>query len=1062
MPKNRLLLTALFFYAAQFIPAQARLQEPTVKYISPNNDGIQDNLFVNFTIKEKRYITEWHLYIEDAYGYPVRTLHNKDERQRSVNFAEFWRILFRAKRGVTVPRSVVWDGCDERGYVVPDGIYTYYLTAKNDNGLAGVSERRTVIVDCTPPEIILLQPQEADKFFGAGSKSELRIAQRAGTGVMNTDRWTGIIANAQGQICRIFEWQGSPGELRWYGEDDGGFPVPDGLYYYSVSGVDLAGNRGIPVRVSNIVYSGDKPALNITISGSRYFSNNPESPQRTITLIPSIPTPQSGNLLKEWKIEIIDASGKGKPVRSWPPSLADNRIPRSIALDGTDGAGHPLADGAYIARLSASYLNGYVPPPSYSPQFFLKSTPPAGSVSVREPRNRVFAPGSGTGRDNIIFEESLEPARWRAEILNADRQIVRVFERGGSEGRAPLPNVWDGFDTAGKLCADGDYLYSVSTVDLAGNPSRITPVRFTIDTRQTELVLYAAPEAFSPNGDGIQDTMTITPMLKSSGIVGYRFDITGSDGRIVKTESVSGALPPARFVWDGKDGAGTLVPDGRYSAALFVVSRNSDRVISASTRAFLLKANGPRALVNAEAYMPVKEKDGTAYQPIFSPDGDGRKDTIHIEIQTTAEDEWNAEITGADGKPVWRRSWRNTNVPSFNWDGSDSSGNIVPDGKYTFTLNAADAAGNSIRASTKPIIVDRRPVSASLTLSSDYLAPKGRDKVQRWAVQAPVKDGIQSWTFEVYPNTSGRRTPVKTFFGNGDTLPSQFEWDGKIDGAISEGEYAGTLNIIYWKGNVAAAQSSAFLCTGLPPDAAVSTSPKYFSPDNDGVDDELKIALSAGSILPLSSWKFTIYDYAPGGGRGSPFWVMNGGSAGGSQFKDGKMNVSSVWNGRSNTAPSGTAAAAKQGELVQSATDYPYTFTVTDIEGQTTTVEGQITVDILVIRDGQFLRIQVPAITFFPDTADFNGLAPHVLERNNWVLGRIARALNRFKEYTALVEGHANPVLGTKEEEAELLSLSAARAAFVKQRLSRLGINAARLNTIGVGAARPIPGVSPR
>ncbi|MDR0539986.1 MAG: gliding motility-associated C-terminal domain-containing protein [Spirochaetaceae bacterium] len=1056
--------TPLLYCSIFALLASARLgfaaPEAPVKYLSPNNDGVQDNLTVNFTIKEKRYITEWRLSIEDASGRVIRTISNKEARPPAMNFVEFWKALFRPKRSVQVPRSVVWDGRTDWGSVVPDGVYTYYLYAKNDNGKSSESERRTAVVDCTPPDISIQPPAEADKFFGAGSKAELRIGQRGVQSNMPADRWTGIFADAQGYIHKTFTWEGNPADVRWLGDNDAGFPVPDGLYFYSVTGVDLAGNRSAPVRINNIMYSGDKPQTNISISGSRYFSNNPESPQHTITLVPYIPHPATGNLLKEWKIELIDNGGRGKAVRSWPVSLADNRIPQSLTLDGTDGRGHLLPDGAYSARVSASYLNGYNTPAVLSPQFYLKSTPPAGALAVREPKNRVFSPGSGIGREYIIFDEMLEltTTRWRAEIRGANGNLIRAFDRGaGTESRKNAANFWDGFDESGKLCADGDYYYLVFTTDLAGNPSRVRPVTFSIDTQKTELIIRAALAAFSPNGDGIQDTITFIPYLKSPGIETYQFDIINAERHVVKTISGNGN-PPAQFVWDGKDNSGVLAPDNRYAAILRVSSRNSSAPVMAVTQNFLLRTHGPAAVVNPAA--PLSSISG-ALMPVFSPDGDGRKDTLRIDIQSTVEDEWTGIFTDAKGTTVWRRAWHNDKASSFDWDGTDDSGNPLPDGKYTFTLSAADIAGNSIRVSSAPLTLDRRPAAASLTIASDYLAPYGRDKTQNWTVNAAIRDGIQHWEFAVIPAGGRTRAPVKISSGDGDTLPSKFDWDGKLDdlNAIAEGEFTGLLTIIYWKGNIVQTESPSFICTGTAPQISVSTTPEFFSPDNDGTDDELSINLRARSSIPLASWDFTVYDYTPPekGKRGAAFWTISGGA---------QVTETALWNGRSNVVKGqgGQQGGTRfsYGELAQSATDYPYAFTVTDIEGQTSTVTGQITVDVLVIRDGSQLRIQVPAITFFPDTATFDGLAKDVLARNNWILGRIARALNRFKDYTVLVEGHANPVEGTKEEEPVLLSLSAARAAYVKQQLSKLGISGSRLTAAGVGAARPIPGVSPR
>ena len=168
-----------------------------------------------------------------------------------------------------------------------------------------------------------------------------------------------------------------------------------------------------------------------------------------------------------------------------------------------------------------------------------------------------------------------------------------------------------------------------------------------------------------------------------------------------------------------------------------------------------------------------------------------------------------------------------------------------------------------------------------------------------------------------------------------------------------------------------------------------------------------------------------------------------------------------IWDGRSNS-----------GELVQSATDYPFTFTVTNELGLTSSVSGIVPVDVLVIRVGDKLKIQVPSIIFRSDEADFvgkdvdpeKGLDQDKIDNNNRVLKRIAEILNKFKDYNVTIEGHANNVSGTEEEETvdtliygkALVPLSEARANYVKDVLVDFGVSESRLTTVGVGGRQPV------
>jgi len=168
----------------------------------------------------------------------------------------------------------------------------------------------------------------------------------------------------------------------------------------------------------------------------------------------------------------------------------------------------------------------------------------------------------------------------------------------------------------------------------------------------------------------------------------------------------------------------------------------------------------------------------------------------------------------------------------------------------------------------------------------------------------------------------------------------------------------------------------------------------------------------------------------------------------------GKPAERLVWDGRS-----------QKGELVEAATDYPYRLTIIDELGNKTVSEGSISVDVLVIRDGDRLKIKVPSIVFRPDFADFNDLPQETLDRNAEVLKRIALILNRFKDYKIRVEGHANSISKMtganqaaieREEKNELLPLSENRAKLVMQKLIEYGVDGKRLSTSGLGSSEPV------
>jgi outer membrane protein OmpA-like peptidoglycan-associated protein len=156
-----------------------------------------------------------------------------------------------------------------------------------------------------------------------------------------------------------------------------------------------------------------------------------------------------------------------------------------------------------------------------------------------------------------------------------------------------------------------------------------------------------------------------------------------------------------------------------------------------------------------------------------------------------------------------------------------------------------------------------------------------------------------------------------------------------------------------------------------------------------------------------------------------------------------------------------------RGELVQAATDYPFTFRAADTLGNASQMEGIVGVDVLVIRDGDRLRIQVPSIIFRENADDFNGLPTETQANNTRVLRRIAEILNKFRDYRITVEGHANPTTapGTAARRTEetgsareigLQPLSEARAKAVVSMLVEFGVSRGRLSPVGMGGNQPV------
>ena len=1001
------------------------------KYISPSSGGEYDSLVIPFKVSDKRYIQGWSLVIMDSNRNVVRTIENKVALPTKVGFKGFFKQLVSEKKGVIIPEEIIWNGAMDNGETAPDGLYYYYITATDDNGNTGKTKEYEVVIDTLAPEVDLVQP--TDKIFGEGAKSQFKIKQSGS----KEDAWTGVFRSANGEVVRTYTWKDSePATFSWSGTDDFGAQLPDGVYSYEVTSTDRAGNVSSEAIISNIIYSAYKPATNIVVNGTRYFSPKTDSELQNVSLEITIPVPQesTGNKLVEWNVIFQDANGN--VVKTYNQDKNGANPLESIIFDGTDDNGNKLADGEYKASVSAKYLNGYVPAKIYSPVLLLDTEKPVAQII---PSDKVFGAGEkSTVKYSIMInpEKGAPIPSWKGEIKSANGKMVyKTFDLGAFP---PESVVWNGICDDGSIAPKGQYVFEITGKDLAGNiGGGISKDLVTFDTTESELLFAANDAAFSPNADGIKDRISFTPITQTKDVAFYEFTVMNVDKKVVYSTSANKNIPMT-FVWNGHTNENLICKDGNYTATLSITAANGSTA-SASSASFTLDTEKPKLV----AQIPWAD---------FSPDGDGSQDSIPLTIlECTNEKLWTCDVRNAKDLSVKKFNW-NGKKSELIWDGTDESGNLAKDGKYNLVLYSTDDAGNSFSTEIKDINLDSRETKVYLTAEYEGISPNGDNVLesQLFNVSTTVSEGIATWKFDVRKEdgTSVYSLSEK----NMKNLPAQITWNGADSkGNACEGTYLATLELNYKKGNRVSAVSSGFVCTATAPILDVKTAPEYFSPDNDGVDDDLFIKLGARSKAKLKNWSFIIKDP-----KGKDFWRLSG-----------KTTVTEkvIWDGLSNVQKSTNGKA----ERVQSAMDYPYEFRVTDALGMTSVKTGVIPVDVLVIRDGNVLKMAVPSIIFESDAANFQKASAKLnqeqIDKNVKTLNRIADILKKFKDYKVTIVGHANKITDNPDEETldnpyewgrASMPLSKERADAIKGYLEKRGVSSSALTAEGMGGTMPV------
>ena len=978
--------------------------DTTKRYISPNFDGVKDELTIPLKITDERYVKGYRFIVENETGEIVKTIRNKEERPETTGVKNVFQRLVAVKEGITVPETLTWDGKSDSGTVVPDGNYRFYIEAWDDNANLGKSGIGEVVVDNTPPTAEISSPYKVFSPDSDGLQDVLIIRQSGS----REDLWKGAFKDTEGSIVREFTWkEAEPPSFEWDGKNSQGILPPDGVYGYVLSSTDMAGNIG-EFTLENIIINTMATPVGLNIDHPA-FSPNEDGVKDELTFGLEVPVKEG---IVRWELAVVDSEGGRRRVYR-----GGEEIVKQVVFDGKDDTGRVLPEGRYQGRLEVLYINGNNPKES-SPWFTIDLTAPSAAVKADLD---VFSPNGDGNKDVIVFyQDSSTEEVWEGRIMDAEGEVVKRYNwRGNAERRVQ----WDGRGDDGMVVADGVYRYVLKAVDSAGNTGGADPVSFSVDTRETPVQLAVNLTHFSPNSDGVKDGIRIIPTVPvTDGIESYELRIEDEEsGDVVRRFSGRGRVPDV-FEWDGFTGERRRASDGRYFGELEVVYRHGNRPV-VRTASFVLDTVYPEVRVSAEV-------------EVFSPDGDGRLDTLRITQSSGEEDLWEGKVLDARGRVIREYYWKGR-AESFAWDGKDGSGNRVPDGTYSYVVSAQDKAGNLTRKELKGLRVDTRPAPLYITVSERAFSPNDdgdRDTVT-FKPYVGLKEGIKSWTLTMVHEELGAQ---KTFKG-GPVVPESIVWEGKVDrGATApNGIYHGLMQVEYFKGNLPTAKTTTFRLDTLPPKVDITLSPVPFSPDNDGVDDELSISMRVEDISPINRWHLEIRDpvgnhFTSYSGRGEPTRTI-------------------IWHGISDT-----------GELVQSAEDYPLTFTISDELGNTTRIEKTIKVDVLVIREGNRLKISISSIVFAPYTADYLNVEEERRERNIATLKRLAEILKKYSAYRILIEGHAvmeywdNPARAKREQEEELIPLSKARAEAVKNALVEYGIDSRRISTKGVGGAQPV------
>ncbi|MET0559729.1 MAG: PKD domain-containing protein [Solirubrobacterales bacterium] len=384
------------------------------RYFSPNEDGQDDIANVGFSLSAEAKTT---VKILDSDGDPVRTVESQQQRQQGGQYFS-------------------WDGRDDGGAAVPDGVYTYTITAEGQGGETDTASGK-IGID-TKPAGAVTAPSAGDTL---ASIAQLNFQPRPG---LQMEEVSFCIANG---CAPVFEpsvdgsWRTSRDTLNL---PDGVTAVTAQAWFKDPFGAAHYRSWSVPVTIDNTT-----PAVDLAAS--------PLSGEAPLKVAATISAYQARGVELDYQLDFGDGSppATGKISPPYDPIEISHTFTivglQRLRATVSDGKGHS-AERSVDVRVRSS---GDETPPSVS---FQKG--PVGPI----PRDSA----------SFAFKSNEAGSSFRCALDGA------AFQECDS------PVSYAGL-------AQGDHIFAVKAIDAAGNPSLPVSRKFTVDTVAPQTLLDSAP-----------------------------------------------------------------------------------------------------------------------------------------------------------------------------------------------------------------------------------------------------------------------------------------------------------------------------------------------------------------------------------------------------------------------------------------------------------------------------------------------------------------------------------------------------------------------------------------
>lgn len=299
----------------------------------------------------------------------------------------------------------------------------------------------------------------------------------------------------------------------------------------------------------------------------------------------------------------------------------------------------------------------------------------------------TFSPdGNGVGDTLPISIRLSEKAAWSLKI--ADGGGSALASASGNSDTAAL--TWA---PAPGSVPDGTYTWSLSATDAYGNGPLEAQGTLTVDLDAPTLTVAgdAAPRLFTPNGDGVADTVSLA--VSSSEAGSALASVRDAGGAVVASLGAPIAGRAATLTWNGTASSGAPAPDGVYTLSL-TVRDLAGNASDAQERQVVVDRTLASASLSKALFFP---QDGDSLAPTVA---------FGFTLNGPASVDWAiVNSAGAVVRTIKAGESLVAGRYGFTWNGRDNAGRYVARGWYRAQVTATDGLA-TLRLSSASVLAD--------------------------------------------------------------------------------------------------------------------------------------------------------------------------------------------------------------------------------------------------------------------------------------------------------------------------------------------------------------------